>query len=689
MKGNPALGSAALRLAGIGGPSSLRIRAALGVLFGLVALAYANHFHNAFHFDDHHTVVDNPYVWDLHNAALFFKDARTGDTVPANQTYRPLLSLSFAVDYWLGHGMRPLWFHVSTFVWYLVQLGTMAFLFRKIFDSARPDPRNAWAALFATALYGLHPAMAETVNYIWQRGEVYSTLAVLVGLSAYVFAPKWRRFGVYLIPIIVGLCAKQPTAVFPMLLLAWVWLFEEENLKAAIVRCLPAFVVTGACALFVLKMNSPTFFGGAPSAYNYRISQPAVLLSYFRRFFLPVDLSADSDRRPYTSIHDSHAIYGFLFILTMVAVILWMRRRRETRPIAFGFFWFLVACAPTSWVPLAEVENDHRLFFPFVGLAMGMSWAGALWLYGRRLPRAAVAGVCGLLLAGEAWGTHERNIVWHSEESLWLDVTQKSPRNGRGLMNYGLTQMSLGRNEVALDYFKRALVFNPYYPTLEINLGVVNGALRNNSEAEAHFLRAIRLAPTSAEAKRFYATWLNSCGREHEAVTNLRLALDEQPDYIDGRYLLMQIYAKLGDAENLRREAAETLAIFPSNSVAQAWLGKAAALKAARAGSIDSREGQGARAMPTAEGYLNESLVFYQSGKYPESIAAAREALKLRPDYAPAWNNITAAYNSMSDWDHAIEAGEKAVSLDPSSQLARNNLALARAQKKKSGAPRS
>src|SRR5205085_2724051 len=37
---------------------------------------------------------------------------------------------------------------------------------------------------------------------------------------------------------------------------------------------------------------------------------------------------------------------------------------------------------------------------------------------------------------------------------------------------------------------------------------------------------------------------------------------------------------------------------------------------------------------PTADSYLNQSLALYQAGKYPESIAAAREALKLRPDFA-------------------------------------------------------
>jgi hypothetical protein len=138
--------------------------AAVGALLAVVTLTYLNHFHNSFHFDDYHTIVANPYIRDLHNLGLFFRDARTVDSLPASQTYRPLNAVSFAVDYWLGHGLHPLWFQISTFIWYLGQLTLMVFVFRRVFDAARPDPRNTWVALFATALYGLHPAMAETVN---------------------------------------------------------------------------------------------------------------------------------------------------------------------------------------------------------------------------------------------------------------------------------------------------------------------------------------------------------------------------------------------------------------------------------------------------------------------------------------------------------------------------------------------
>jgi tetratricopeptide (TPR) repeat protein len=223
-------------------------------------------------------------------------------------------------------------------------------------------------------------------------------------------------------------------------------------------------------------------------------------------------------------------------------------------------------------------------------------------------------------------------------------------------MNYGLTQMEKGELARALDYFQRAQVYNPNYYILEVNLGVANGALRNDAEAERHFARANQLAPTEAVPHYYYAVWLRAKGRLGEAIQNLDVAMVNNPTYLDAPHLLMDIYAQEQDAVLLQRTASETLARFPGDPVATSWLGRAANLK------------------PTAETYLNQSLTFYQQGRFEDSINSAREALKLRPGYSEAWNNIAAAYNAQSRWYEGISA---------ENQLAKNNLAWAEQHKGK------
>ena len=78
------------------------------------------------------------------------------------------------------------------------------------------------------------------------------------------------------------------------------------------------------------------------------------------------------------------------------------------------------------------------MYFPFAGLALATGCCGLLLLKKRtRVPvPLAVATAAVLILC--ASGIYQRNRVWRDEESLWHDVTVKSPHNGRGLMNYGL-----------------------------------------------------------------------------------------------------------------------------------------------------------------------------------------------------------------------------------------------------------
>ena len=197
---------------------------------------------------------------------------------------------------------------------------------------------------------------------------------------------------------------------------------------------------------------STTFTPGG-SRWPYLLTQPFVLLHYVFTFLLPFNLSADTDWKAIANPFDDRVLVGIIFVALAVWAAVRASRKQETRPIAFGILWFFVAVAPTSSViPFAEVTNDHRMYFPFVGLTLAATWVAVLALsgpaaraHGRRwiMPVAATAAVA--LLLAHIYGTRQRNIVWQTEESLWLDVTNKSPQNGRGLMAYGVIQMAKGR----------------------------------------------------------------------------------------------------------------------------------------------------------------------------------------------------------------------------------------------------
>jgi tetratricopeptide (TPR) repeat protein len=638
-----------------------------------ICLAYANSFQNGFHFDDFHTVVDNPAIRSLENVSRFFTDATTFSVLPENRTYRPIVSASLAFDYALGHGYKPLWFHLTTFLLFIGLFLLLERMYCMVLDRTQPAPENRWLALAAAAWYGLHPAMAETVNYVIQRGDLYCTLGCVAALFVFARYPKLRFSGLYLAPLVFALLSKPPAAVFPVLLFFYVFFFEarQKRVRVSFIAALPSIAVTVGMLWLQAAMTPKTFIPSILSPWAYRLTQPYVWLRYFGEFILPVHLNVDTDLAPIGKL-DLRIFAGLIFLLVLVATIWITARRRKLFPSAFGLIWFVVTQLPTSLYPLSEVENDHRMFFSFVGLTLAAVWAA--WCFYERMPswrrqpavRSVVVVLVLFALSGYAYGVHRRNKAWRDEASLWHDDVEKSPHNGRGLMIYGLTQMNKGEYQSALDLFTRALEFTPNYPTLEINLGVVNGAMADEGQefrtrvAEAHFLRAIALAPAADEPHAYYGRWLKDHGRTTEAIAQLKTAIALNPQRLFQRDELIGAYMLSGDVDAAHEAAQQTLAIAPDDQVA--------------------RQALEHPSLQTAAFWINRSLLQYRQGQYEQAIDSARHALQLDPNSAEAWNNIAAGNEGLHNWDEAIAAAQKAIALKPDFQLAKNNLAWSFAQ---------
>jgi len=643
----------------------------------LLLLAWSNHFQNEFHFDDFHTITTNDFVKDLRNIPLFFLNAQISSTM-RNISWRPVTAVSVAIDYWLGHGYKPFFFQFSTFLWFLVQLVLMVFLFRRIFDQAAADPHpsNLWTAVLATACYGLHPANAETVNYIIQRADVYNTLGTVATLLWFIARPEQRKWGWYLIPALVASLAKAPALIFPLILLAYVWLFEEGPLVTRLRSTLPSFAAAAAAAILTSVMTPQVFVGGATSGFLYRLTQPWVALHYFKSFFLPTELSADTDWT-YVQPFSAQAIAGYLFVIALLAVAFYTARRRETRPIAFGIFWFFLTLAPTSLMPLSEVTNDHRMFFPFVGLALAVFWTLRLATQARMpvlLARMTQAGMPVLLLVfvAEAAGTRQRNRVWRTEESLWQDVAVKSPKNPRGLMNCGASFVASGKYGTALPYLERAEALQPDNYSIFINLGIAYGGLDRDAEAVQSFERAIALAPTIAGPHFYYALWLKSKHRTEEARVQLEACLQLDRLIVPARHWLMEIYDQQNNLAALDRMVDETLQLDPHDQVALGFV----AARASRFSDLSA---------PDPATILHQSVELCRARMYDECIAGIQKALALKPDYAEAYSNLAAAYIALHRWDDGIRAATEAVRLKPDFELAKKNLERARALKQRGG----
>jgi len=499
--------------------SSAARRVALA-LAALVIAAYGNSFHNAFHFDDDHAIVDNPFVRSVRFVPRYFVDARTFSVLPPNQSYRPVTQTTFAIDYAI-HGYDPLAFHVDTFVWFAALLVALCVLVAALTGSTG-------AALAATAAFGLHPAVADTVNYIVQRGEIIAALGVVAGLALFVRAPASRRAGWYLAPVVAGILAKQSAVVFPPLLAAYLW-SSEQRIRTRDVAL--SAVVTALTAAWVAARTPPSTVYGTSPAILYRLTQPFVALRYAWTFVAPVSLSVDYDWSLVDGAGDPRVLAGVVFIGGLAVAIWRLRRSTSTRTAAFGLAWFLIAQLPTAIVPLSEVANDWRMLLPFVGLAIAVGGAVAHVVGPEGASRRASAGVrvgtAAAIVAvaiAEAAGVRARNEVWRTDVSLWRDAAAKSPENARAWMNLGVALMGRGDYGAAAEVCERALVLAPAYTLVHVNLGVAYGEIDRQGDAEREFLTAQRLAPDDWRTHVYYGRWLEREGRAGEARRELERA---------------------------------------------------------------------------------------------------------------------------------------------------------------------
>ncbi|WP_128755306.1 tetratricopeptide repeat protein [Aquimarina sediminis] len=657
------------------------------IMISITTITYLNHFDNSFHFDDYHTITENPNIRSLTNITTFFTDGKTISSLPQNQSYRPVVTTSLAFDYWLANGYNPLFFHLSTFILFLLQ-GILIFFFtQKIINLSSKTSRSFFISCIIAIWYMIHPVMAETVNYIIARSDLQSTFCILLAFILYQYSPLAKKYHLFLIPVIIGALSKPTAIMFAPLLFCYVLLFEQKisfldvfspksfkKLTQIVKQILPSIIVCSLLYVFIDMMTPDTYSTGSSKVYSYLISQPYAISYYFGSVFFPIHLSADTDWTVLESIWSYKFLTGMSIMIILVITAFLTSKKKKYRPISFGISWFFITLVPSSSIiPLSEVINDHRMFFPYVGLIISVGWAfGLLVDYIQRkysLDNKSIVIFIGSLLIVYAFGTYQRNEVWNSNESLWKDVTIKSPKNGRGLMNYGLSQMAKGEYEIAEQYFKKALSLTPYYHTLYTNLGILSGAQGKPKDAEKYFNQAIKYGADYHTPWYYYGRFLQHNSRNQESIEKLLKSLKISPSHIETRLLLMKNYEVIEDWENLGKLATNTLQIDKSNIKAQLFL-QSSIEKVSR---LDTEEKMIAT-NPTTEKYLNLSLKYYQKKKYKKCIEAAEKAINLNPNSYQAYNNICTAQNLLGNYEKALEACYKAIELNSAYTLAKNNL---------------
>ncbi len=624
---------------------------ALCCLFALTVLVYGSIWQAEFvSFDDPQLILENPQLRDLSPAGLV-----AIFTPRPGASYQPLRVLSYGID-WKLFGTSATGYHAHNLLLHLLA-ACCFFLFLQQLLADRDREMRVTIGLFATALFLLHPVQVESVA--WASSRKYGLLVVCVLGSCYCLL-RWVRskhwpwyvaslalaiasagaspFGTTMVAVVWAILAMQPG-------LSWRKTFLGAlPFSICMVAALPLFMTSEATAadqdLSVIKGSSVTNCGLGLRTF-------AMLGTYVRSLGMPAWLNAR-----YVDVVQISWTFPLLWLgavaacgLIALTIVCW--RKGERLP-AFCLFWITATGAPVSGlVPISTLVADRYVYLPGVGvwLLVGYGLARAV-----RPPTSRLI-VLALLACILAVPTRSRTQVWQNSIALWEDCVRKDARNHRAHSSLATEYGSIGRTELALEHFQKAIQLNDHDAFSYYNLGLLLAQLGRDAEAQLQFSHALKLKPNHSDV-------LNNLG-----VTHLRLGQLDQ-----ARQLFLRATEQEAQLALPHIHLGGILATKGDFTGAAAHYQTALSLEP---GSLKALDGV-ARLAQT-------------QGNHEDAIEPLRSILRERPNHAPAHNSLGNVLMQLGRYREAAECYQAAATLRPDLAGLRQNLEKARAMAESPG----
>ncbi len=495
--------------------------------------------------------------------------------------FRPLALSTLLIQIWLW-GNNPLPFHLLNVLLHgLNTLLIMVFAVRLLrgMGGAASDPsRSTGLPLLAGLLYGLHPALTESVAFIASRYDLTVTTFLLLAL---IFEGRALLMGCCF--LLAALC-KEMAIVLPLLLPAWHFMRSAQRFPNLSLRERVKQIWHSEWRTYlVLFVAGMLYLGLRYGALGY-LHQPSTeesrmevgsplqhLLLIGRTFATLIGLVFF----PFFSITPAHHstlpiplndVVAWLQLgLTGVTILLLIALARRAPVVG----WLLVA-AVVSLLPVLNLRPleiakglytaERFLTFPLTLFVLAMV---AAFASGRVSVRkwAAVGATAWVLFAVIVIALNLPN--WQDNRTLWEWIARASPQSPIGHGNLADAYNNLGRHEDALKAAQRAIQIAPWSGMGWVNKGVALLKLGHPEEAEAHFRKATELEPTGVIGWNNLAIMLGDRGEFAEAERIVRQHVLGRPPLFMGHEALGILYLKQARPDLAEAELEKALHHLP------------------------------------------------------------------------------------------------------------------------------
>jgi hypothetical protein len=346
----------------------------------LALAASATSITNLFAFDDRHIVATNAAVHSLERWWTLFAQSYWPSSM-GGDLYRPFTMLGFAVQ-WVAGGGNPVVFHAVNIVLYALVCAA----FFRVTVGLLPLA-GAW---LASALFAVHPVHVEAVGNVVGQSELWAALFMFVALRVFLRAREngalsGRDVSLIVVCYALALLSKEHAIVLPLVLIAAELTVtpRPRPLRARLVELrLPLLAMAAVGLVFVwvrtaiiaasrgMPPEPSLLFVGQP--YGLRLlTMLRVMLEWLRLLFWPAELSADYSPR-HIDLVTGPTLEVMLSAVIVAAVIgiAWVARR--SYPIAtFAILWLGIALMiPSNLIVLTGFVLAERTLFVATAPAM-------------------------------------------------------------------------------------------------------------------------------------------------------------------------------------------------------------------------------------------------------------------------------------------------------------------------------
>jgi len=572
--------------------------------------AYANSFKGPFIYDDGHSILENPHIlhlWPLSEAM----------SAPPQATVagRPVVSLTLALNYAVS-GYSVWSYHLFNLLVHLLAGLTLYGIVRRTLLCERLKERfGDYAAVLAWAVavvWLVHPIQTESVTYIIQRAEslmgffylltLYSAIRVMGPNSS----PLWLAASVICCGL--GMGTKEVRATAPVLVLLYDRTFAAGSFIGAFRRRWGLYAglagtwVILAWSLWRGSRSDTVGFSMGIAVMDYALNQCRVIVHYLRMSVWPQGLCLDYG---WPVEKNFWRLWPFVAVISGMSIVtVWgfIRNRLWSYPL----LWFFVVLSPTSsFVPVADLAYEHRMYLPLAGLSAlavlgGYSLLRRFWWNKAAMKISLVSAVIVIGVLGVV--TLRRNNDYRSVESIWRRALDVSPDNFRAHGSLGIALIPQGKIDEAMSHLCQALKLKPDDVAVSYNLGRIFQLQGKLDEAAKHYRQAIQAGPGFVKAYNNLGIVLSEQGKFDEAVEYFKQALHIKPDYAEAHY-------NLGAALKSQGRLDEAISHF----------------------------GQAVKLKPDfAEAYFNLGSVFQSQGRLDEAKNCYRQVLQIDPNHTAA-----------------------------------------------------